>query len=377
LPRFSALTASDDHLSGVLLEIDEGWSIKLGDPANKQIAGSELVELRRAGARLPAYPAGMQAILANGDRIAATSLKLNGETLRMRVAGQDMDVPLSGVTVLWFAAPEGADHPEIVRRRLAKTGRKSDLVLLRNGDKLDGFLGALDEEKIDIDAGKKPVSVRRANAAAVAFNKELANAARPRGLYGKVVLGDGTRLSLLSAQCQDGKTLKGKTAFGAPVQLALSDIVALYPYQGAVTYLSDLKPKSYQHTPYLGVRWPLAEDASVAGRDLSIGGDTYDKGLGMHSEARVTYDVPPGQRYFDALVGLNDHTGRSGSVGIKVLVDSKLQNIGGDRDVTWSSGPLPIRVGIADAKELTLIVEFGKRGDVGDHVDWANARFVK
>jgi hypothetical protein len=279
--------------------------------------------------------------------------------------------------VLWFAAPEGAGHAELVRRRLATANRKNDLILLRNGDRLEGFLAALDEDKLDIDAGKKPVSVRRANVAVVGFNKELADSPRPKGLYARVVLSDGTRLSLHSALCKDGKTLNGKTPFGTPVRISISDVAALYPYQGAVVYLSDLKPKSYEHKPYLGVRWPLAGDASVAGGDLSLKGDTYDKGLGMHSESRVTYDLPPGYRFFDALVGLDDRTGRSGSAGIKILVDGKPQNVGGDKDVTWTNGPLPVRVNIADAKELTLVVEFGKRGDVGDHVDCANARLVK
>src|SRR5262249_25479580 len=72
-PRFSALTASGNRLTGALVEIDERWAIKLGDPANKQIPGAELVELRREGVRSPRFPAGMQAILSNGDRITATS----------------------------------------------------------------------------------------------------------------------------------------------------------------------------------------------------------------------------------------------------------------------------------------------------------------
>ena len=40
-------------------------------------------------------------------------------------------------------------------------------------------------------------------------------------------------------------------------------------------------------------------------------------------------------------------------------------------------GPLPVRVDVTGAKELTLAVEFGQGGDVEDHVNWADARLIR
>ena len=40
-------------------------------------------------------------------------------------------------------------------------------------------------------------------------------------------------------------------------------------------------------------------------------------------------------------------------------------------------GAVPVRVAVKGAKEATLVVEFGRGGDVGDHVNWADARLVK
>ena len=84
-----------------------------------------------------------------------------------------------------------------------------------------------------------------------------------------------------------------------------------------------------------------------------------------------------GYQRFEALVGLDDQTGQGGSVRIKVLVDGKPQELGWDKELTSRDQPLPIRVGVAGAKELTLVVEFGERGSVNDHVNWADARLVK
>ena len=115
----------------------------------------------------------------------------------------------------------------------------------------------------------------------------------------------------------------------------------------------------------------------MAGLDLRLAGSTYDKGVGLHSHSRLTYAVPPGCRRFDALVGLDDRAGRQGSVRVRVLADGKPLDLGGDRELTADGGPLRVNVDVGGVKELTLEVDFGKGGPVQDHVDWADARFVK
>ena len=81
-------------------------------------------------------------------------------------------------------------------------------------------------------------------------------------------------------------------------------------------------------------------------------------------------------RWFEAAVGLDDRTGQGGSVRVRVLVDG-IEKGGNDTELTAATGPRAVRVDVAGAKELTLVVEFGSGGDVCDHVDWADARLVK
>ena len=81
--------------------------------------------------------------------------------------------------------------------------------------------------------------------------------------------------------------------------------------QGQAVYLSDLVPKRYEFTPFfLEIQWPLVPDANVAGRQLSLGNDFYDKGLGMHTKSQVTYALDGNYRWFEARVGL-EGTGSS------------------------------------------------------------------
>jgi hypothetical protein len=172
-------------------------------------------------------------------------------------------------------------------------------------------------------------------------------------------------------------TLTGTTAFGAPVRVPLARVAALDVYQGAAVYLSDLKPAKYEYFPYADDAWPWAADANAAGHDLRLGGAAYDKGLGLHSHARLTYALPAGFRHFEALVGLDDRDGARGSVRVRVLADGKPLDLGAARALTAKGGPLPVRAPVAGAKELTLEVEFGDGGNVQDVVNWVDARLVR
>src|SRR5205807_6945839 len=117
-----------------------------------------------------------------------------------------------------------------------------------------------------------------ADVAAIAFSTDLLALPPPAGPYAHLVLSNGCRLAVTSARVDaKGKKLSGKTLFGAAVELPLGALAALDVRHGAAVYLSDLKPRAYVYTPFLGASWPYVKDGSVAGRELRLGGGTYDK----------------------------------------------------------------------------------------------------
>ena len=97
----------------------------------------------------------------------------------------------------------------------------------------------------------------------------------------------------------------------------------------------------------------------------------------MHAEARLTYDLGGHYRRFEAVVGLDARTGKRGRVRVEVLVDGKARDLGRPGELTEADGPLRVRLNVRGARELTLAVRFGRRGDVQAHVNWADARLVK
>jgi len=382
---FSVQTASGSPVRGVLRELKSDWSVRLGEGDGTTVAGGAVLTLRRVDVRLPPLPVEEHLILANGDRIPYKSLRLSDEKVHFRHRsldrGEGTSLPLAAVAVVWRIAPDRTLDAERLRRRLVLGTRTRDTVCLRNGDAIAGVLTGLDEQKVEIEVEKKRVVVRMPQVAYIAFNTELSDSLRPKGVYARLILtgskpGQGGRLSLTSAACADGVTLRGTTAFGARLSVPVTEVAALYLHRGRAVYLSDLKPSKYVCHPYLDVSWPYAVDGNVAEHDLLVDGSTYEKGISLHSHARLTYRLDGAYRRFEARVGLDDKDGRRGSVRIRVLADGRALDLGDDRELTAESGPRSIGVAVEGVRELTLEVQFGDNGDVQDVVDWVDARLA-
>ncbi len=274
-PVFNLHAATGIVAQGSLEQVREDWSISLRGSKAIQVSGSEVIALRPTKRVLPPSPRQAHVLLTNGDRLPGTPLQLSGERVRFSArlgAEQELNLPLSAITLFWFGAPDGAENGQLLPHRMAAERRQHDIILLTNGDMVEGTLTAVDSEMIQIDnAAGKEIKIVRGKVTALALSTELARSLRPKGPYGRLVLANGGRLSLLSGRA-DGQMLVGKTVFGATIQIPVNQIVALDVRQGRADYLSDLKPLRYEHTPYLGVRWPYALDTSVAGNELRVGG---------------------------------------------------------------------------------------------------------
>jgi hypothetical protein len=389
--RFVLHTAAGKDQAGVLKQIGAGWKVLLleGDEFARG-SGEDLISLRREKTRLPARPSGEHLILANGDALPGEIVELVGENLSFKAntgAVAEVKVPLSAVSVLWLAAPDGTEFPDKFRRELTAGKRARDTVYLRNGDVVEGVIANLDRKRVQVEVNNKDVTIEFAKVAAVALNTDLARLTPPKGPHGRVVLANGGRLTLASARC-DGTTLTGKTVFGADLKVPVSELVALTIHGGAAIYLSDLKPAKEEATPFLDVSWPTVADASVVKRDLRLGGSTYDKGLGMRA-SRITYALGGEYRRFEARVGLDERSPSDvpTAAHVRVLVDGKAQNLGPAAELTRIGVARPLSIDVTGARELTLIVEFAgtvaegkflpRVGAVPGHVDWVEARVVK
>jgi hypothetical protein len=379
-PTFIARGADGASIEGRLRDLADDGSARIGPEG--RIAAGDLVSLHRTGMPSPPLPSEPHLILANGDRIPASGFRLDGERLRFRCSflGDDKEVgvALSAVSVVWLG-PAASEHPERLRRRLLTESRRRDVVLMHNGDVIEGVLTGLDDQEATLEAEKRPVKIDRKRIAAVALSTEDAQPPRAKGMFARVALTDaeaagGARLTLTSFACK-GAALTGTTTFGAAFTAPIDRLAVLEVGGGCATPLDDLKPVRYEYSPYLDERWDYVRDGAVSGLDLRLASSHYDRGLGLHAGGRLTYAVPSGARRFEATVGIDDRAGEGATARVRLLADGKAVELG-DSKLTRGA-PRVVRADVAGAKELTLEVEYGPRGPVHAHVDWVDARFVK
>lgn len=378
---FVISTVEGKELPGPLRKIDSYGNVRIGGMQPEVIDADRVISIRRAR---PAFPDNNYLVLANGDvvRLAANGrvtlsddlLQVEAETLR-RKNGLVLRVPVTFAALLWFEAPANSDDDALLRQRLQQAKRSEDLVLLRNGDHIEGSISAIDAENgCVVSARARKSKTPLAQVAAIAFNSELRAHVQPRKLYGQLVLEDGSRLGMSSLELAvDSERIVGKTFFGEQVEAPVAKVAGIDYRLGAAVYLSELEPKKYEHTPFLGVTQPLARDVNVCGTPLQISKLTYDKGLGMRPAAQATWSLDRRYRWFEANVGI-DSSSRFGAARMRVVVDGKEA---WHKEVAGRQEPIVLRIDVRQASEITLVADFADFGAVQAYVDWGEARLIK
>ncbi|HMB95430.1 MAG TPA: NPCBM/NEW2 domain-containing protein, partial [Tepidisphaeraceae bacterium] len=101
---------------------------------------------------------------------------------------------------------------------------------------------------------------------------------------------------------------------------------------------------------------------------------SYAKGLGVHANSSITYNLNSHYTSFLSDIGVDDEVGSAGSVDFQVYLDKvKVYDSG---VMTNSTKTKSIKLDVTGKKSLQLVVTDGGNGNASDHADWANARLV-
>jgi hypothetical protein len=116
----------------------------------------------------------------------------------------------------------------------------------------------------------------------------------------------------------------------------------------------------------------VQKNLAFGGLPISIGGQKFENGLGVHSPSKIVFPLEGKYTTFHVVPGPDDS--HAGTMEMKILVDDKQ---------VWTSGqvsksgysPTPLDLPVAGAKTLTLVVEdCGQNG--GDHASWGDAYLI-
>lgn len=173
----------------------------------------------------------------------------------------------------------------------------------------------------------------------------------------------------------DQSSVRVATSLNMSIDLDLVDIATLKIESDRVVYVSDLKPIDQETEGILHRPWPVQYEKSVAGTPLSLDGQVYQRGLGVHSRTELAFDIDRAFEMLVAVIGIDDSVRPRGNVVFRVVGDGLILFDSGA--VTGKDKPKDIRVDMTDVKVLRLIVDYGEGLDLADHANWADVRLLK
>ncbi len=376
-PVFTVLRTDQTTVSGRIRQISPKEITIMPPRGEAQVVPfGRLVKLIREDVPLPSVPDGSLVLFPNGDRLSRTVIGPATETALevQSYALGNLAIPLDSLLGLVLSPPSDSDALDALLSRVRTEPRSSEVLWLANGDCLTGLLQGIDDKKIRFQTNNAPIDLDRSGIVAVGFDPALVIYPQPKGDYLELTMGDGSRLGVNDARLEQGQVV-ATTRFGATIRLALGELAQVHARTASVVYLSERQADADQYVAYLGPTRPYRRDSTVEGHPLRLAGQTYDRGLGTQSRTLLAYRLAPGDRRFQALVGLDDSAGPLGSVVFRVRVDHREPFVTPPMSVR--DPPKLIDLDISGAKVIILDTEFGERGEVRDFADWVEARLIR
>jgi alpha-galactosidase len=144
------------------------------------------------------------------------------------------------------------------------------------------------------------------------------------------------------------------------------------PIEAGEHYLSDLD--WVDADSYWG---PIERDMSNGEQDpgdggpITIGGTTYEKGLGVHAPSTITYFAGGDCTEVSALVGIDDETEGQGEATFEIWGDG--EQLASSGTVVGGAAAVPLAADLAGVDVLELrVLDNGNTNH--DHADWAEAQ---
>lgn len=247
-------------------------------------------------------------------------------------------------------------------------------------DRQEGIVQEITSDLVQFDIDGDRIPVKREKLEGLVFFQPVARElADP---IGRVFDVSGGRWNAKSLKLSAGK-LDLETTSGVMVSLPLDRIEKLDFSSGNTLFLSDVEPDSAEWTPFIESRTAAARlarlyqprrDQSFSGGKLMLAGQSYDKGLSIHSRTLLTYRVPRNFKRLLATVGIDDRVRETGHVQLVITADTRTLF---DRPISGKDAPVELDLDLTGVRRLTVLVDYGEGLDIADHLNLANARITK
>ncbi len=366
----------------VSLSLDGGLRIEV-DGELQQISTADLIAVSRAEVDVSSSDEdawgrstgrdGVALEMVGGDRVFG---RLGDDQPDSVVVETDqwgkLAVPMDGLAGVRFSSAEMPAYGDSLDWFRRDSDSADDRLLLTNGDVVRGFIAGVSREGVRLEIGDEvnTVPFRLAVAARLVHPP----AQTPPGPHAVISLVDGQRLTVLAFEWSGGK-VKAKTSTGEPVEPGADRVHTIAFHGGRWEWLSAKVPSSAQHVAMLSIELKHRPDRNVLGGPLRVAGGRYERGIGVHSKSVLAYELDGAYKEFVTSFGMDDNSGRGANVKTMILVDGQQRFERSNVVAGVLHGP--VRVDVAGAKRLELVVDFGLNGDIQDRFDWIEPGLVK
>jgi len=365
----TVLTIEGEERKETLVESDAGLRFE-GATALKDVA-----EITLAPRSAP--PQGHVLYLRNGDVLYNVKI-ISGDDTKVKVTSDAAGALTLDNQFIHAFTFLGKEWPasDVVDVFLKGPKSKEDLLLQPKGDTTPGYLEKFSDKDFSFNAGGQSRTFMFENTAALRLAplEELKPVA---GQVATVELRDGSRISgkILGLTT---KALRVEAISGQEWPVAIDGVSGIEFKGGKMVHMSDLTPRAVDERPYIGgvpLIYKWRKDKAASGGKLATAAKDYERGIGVHSYSKLTYELSGNYAKFLCDAGL-DVTAQSGAVSNwKVLIDGKAAAEGVAKSGEKAQA---VSIDVKGAKQLELICDFGPdETDSGDLLNWAGARLIK
>jgi hypothetical protein len=312
----------------------------------------------------------VERVILDQGEIPARRLSVQDGVCRFDWAGgSNVAIPRAAVRALILKT--GAATQEATARALDKRIAADQVAAIGEDNlTLDGRVKTVDAA-IVIEYQGRDRTVSRAKVGAVVFGRTGTTERAAVALPWKATVAGGAWMEASEVRLADG--VLTLTIGVGTLEVPWARVFRVEHRGKRVRFLSGMDPVRATDGAVVTVPLPWQRDRSAMNRPLRLKGEIHDTGLGTHAPSELVFDVPEGAQRFMAIVGLDEEYGRRGDCVVVVQLD--------DRDalrrrLRGTDAPLPVDIEIGNVRRLTLCAEPGENHDLGDHVNWYDARFV-
>lgn len=360
-------TNAGDSVAGELISIDDAAVTLNVGGASQTIAVEDVQVIQPSGVASQTGPT-YRVTLVDGSRIAAEEVSLDDGKLTIQLRDQPaITVDVRSVRAIRFRAAAqttDADWLGLVNRE-----SRGDVMVIRRGtdtlDPIAGVINGIADAKVNFDLDGDAVNAPIAKLEGVLFGGTAAVADNANIRVNDVFGSSWSIDSLAYESSSDNVTMKLSSDLTHSMPIGQ---VRAIQFAGGMTLVASQSPAEQSSSTFVAIDG-VDELASAFFGPKSVG----DGDLTMNGSSSVSYRVDEGFKMLAGTVRRSADVKQAGNLTAKILVDGK---------VVWDQSlpdakPRGFELPIDGARRVTLEIDAGDDGDLGDSVRWVRPRMVK